>query len=255
MNSLPLWLFLTASVVVPLRAGVRDDVRRLEGELQAARAEISRLAEENARLRKDLESTDRSCREGLQAMRESQARLFNRLQELQSLVTRLQARLDEQEAAPARSAPTPTPAAAPGETSVTPDPAPVTGESPEEAYRRALSAYYSGDYEGALLLFRAFLQNHADHALAPNAAYWTGECLYSREAWGEAAAAFASVPDRWPQSEKCAAAFLKLGFCRERMGKISQAGDTYREVLQRWPGSEEARRAKDRLRALGLPTL
>jgi len=250
--------------------GTREEVRRLRAEVDGLKTTVAQLQAQNKVLTEQLAAREKGDKEALQTLRNSQANLVAEIQELKTLLANLEGRLDTSSApeitpeeTPTQPIPVSTPSShPPSPEEGVPSPSPNSNEKDstgkdqgEAAYKNALEAYFAGHYTQSKEAFRSFLTHFPLHPLAPNAQYWLGECFYSQESWSEAAQAFAQVLDRWGDSEKSAAALLKLGYCREKMGHVARAGDTFREVLQRWPGSEEAKRAKHHLRALGLSTL
>ncbi len=60
--------------------------------------------------------------------------------------------------------------------------------------------------------FQQFLQSYPQSSLADNAQYWLGESYYVTRDFQNAAAAFQTVLDRWPDSRKAPDALLKLGY-------------------------------------------
>ena len=63
-----------------------------------------------------------------------------------------------------------------------------------------------------------------------------------------AAAAFRAVLKKWPDSRKAPDALLKLGYTQYALKQHSAARATLNEVMQKYPGSESAKLAADRLR-------
>ena len=67
----------------------------------------------------------------------------------------------------------------------------------------------------------------------------------------EAIAEYDKVLDNYPRSFKLAPARLKKGMALQELGERSAAIREYREVVRRFPGTEDARRANAKLRELG----
>lgn len=128
----------------------------------------------------------------------------------------------------------------------------ATGAAPGEqaAYTRAFEALKAGDYPAAVTGFRRFLGEHPASDLAPNAAYWLGEAYYVTRDYASAANAFERVARDWPASQKAPDAFLKLGFAQAELKRTDAARATLGEVVARFPDTEAARLARERLRRL-----
>ena len=58
--------------------------------------------------------------------------------------------------------------------------------------------------------------------------------------------------DRYPDHDKAPGALLKLGLSQYGLKQFPQAEASLRAVVQRYPGSDVARTADDRLRAMQL---
>jgi TolA-binding protein len=58
----------------------------------------------------------------------------------------------------------------------------------------------------------------------------------------------------YPQSYKLAAALLKKGFAELELGMKATGTKDLREVIRRFPGADESRRAQAKLREIGAPT-
>jgi tol-pal system protein YbgF len=80
--------------------------------------------------------------------------------------------------------------------------------------------------------------------------YWIGECNYSLKDFGQAIVDFDTVRSKYPQSDKVPAALLKQGFAFAELGEKVNARLVLQEVVEKYPQSPEAARAKQRLKAI-----
>lgn len=128
------------------------------------------------------------------------------------------------------------------------------GKSVDErsAYNTAFDALKSGRYAESARMFQAFLDAHPGGAYAPNAMYWLGESYYVTQNYALAQEQFQSLLDRHPTHDKAAGALLKVGLCQYGLRQLDAAEATLGRVVARYPGSEAARTADDRLRAIQL---
>jgi tol-pal system protein YbgF len=86
--------------------------------------------------------------------------------------------------------------------------------------------------------------------LAENAQYWLGEAYYVNHDYDSAAEAFRVVLKKWPDARKAPDALLKLGYTQVEQKQFSAARSTLAAVSQRYPGTEAAKLAADKLRRI-----
>lgn len=120
----------------------------------------------------------------------------------------------------------------------------------EREYQKALAALDGGRPLAALGLFRDFLQAHPEHALAPNAGYWLGECHYTLKDFDAAIAAFKDVVAQYPAHDKAAAAMLKAGYSYALLGDTANARFYLEALLRDYPASRPAPLARARIATL-----
>jgi tol-pal system protein YbgF len=134
-----------------------------------------------------------------------------------------------------------------------PAPSPPAGQAATDpAFASAYADYTKGNYELALMGFSDFLKARPDSALASDAQYWIGECLYSQGKFKEAVDAFDQVPSRYPGAQRVPAALLKKGLSQIQTGQTTQGVSTLQKLIETQPQSEEARLASERLQQMGL---
>ncbi len=118
------------------------------------------------------------------------------------------------------------------------------------AYTQAFDALKAGNYGGAISGFQGFLGAYPSSDLADNAQYWLGEAYYVTRDYEKAAQSFRTVGERWPDSRKSADALLKLGFSQYELKRFGEARTTLAEVTRRFPGTDAAKLASDRLQRM-----
>ncbi|MGH7768458.1 MAG: tol-pal system protein YbgF, partial [Candidatus Binatia bacterium] len=107
------------------------------------------------------------------------------------------------------------------------------------------------DYRAAIPRLREFLKKYSNSGLADNAQYWLGECYYGLKEYDQAILEFDAVRRKYPKGDKVPAALLKQGFAFAELGDKVDARLILQELVDRFPQSEEAGRAKQRLKTLG----
>jgi len=126
--------------------------------------------------------------------------------------------------------------------------APATGD--QAAYSQALDLLKSGKYPDAIAILQQFQTSYPRSNLADNAQYWLGEAYYVSRDFQNAATAFRGVIDQWPTSRKAPDAMLKLGYSQYELKQYAAARATLADVGTRYPGSDAAKLAAERLRSM-----
>jgi tol-pal system protein YbgF len=129
-------------------------------------------------------------------------------------------------------------------------PAGVPAGGEQATYDAAFNALKGADYPKAIATFKSFLTAYPSSPLASNAQYWLGEAYYVTRSYEEAIVAFRKVTTDWPDSRKAPDALVKVGFTQAALGRNGEARATLEEVSRRFPGSEAAQLASDRLKRL-----
>lgn len=119
-----------------------------------------------------------------------------------------------------------------------------------QAYGRAFDALKQGQYAAAIAGFTSFLRDHPQHELADNAQYWLGQAHYVTRDYPQAMSAFNRVVAQWPDSSKASDALLKVGYSQLELQQTADARRTLEAVRSRFPGTDSARAATERLQRL-----
>lgn len=120
--------------------------------------------------------------------------------------------------------------------------------SSKDMYNKAYALYQHRQYAQAEKAFDEFLAKYPQDVLAPNALYWKGETLYARALYAQAVFAFKEVQTRYPKHPKTADSLLKTAMSYARLGDNENASLHYLVLVEDWPSSEAARKA----RAMGV---
>jgi tol-pal system protein YbgF len=240
---------------------LKGDVRKVELQVQATRAEVARLDSARHADRDSLLATlgalERSLssqqallsqlrgdlRTELQAVRVEIATLQELTGQSQQRLSELRRRFEEPPPAPLEPDP--------GQASV---PAPTlgagAGPGPGQMYEMSLQQYRRGSLATARLGFQEFLRAHPQHERAPDALFYVGE-TFARDDPDSAVAVYESVVRRYPRSSRAASALYKLGLLTEQRGDRAAARGYYSRVIAGYPRSDEAALARDKLQRLG----
>ena len=120
--------------------------------------------------------------------------------------------------------------------------------SEEALYQAAKTALDKGNMDAAREAFQAFLKKYPTSNNADNAQFWIGESYY-REKWYEKAILeYQKVIESYPKGNKVPAAFLKQGFAFQNMGEKANARLILKELITKFPNSNEAKIANDKIK-------
>ncbi|OGU08085.1 MAG: tol-pal system protein YbgF [Geobacteraceae bacterium GWC2_58_44] len=122
-------------------------------------------------------------------------------------------------------------------------------QTPDFLYQQAYETMKGGDVARARELFAKFLELHPKHSLAANAHYWLGETYYSEKNFEQAILEFQEVIKNFPEAGKVPAAMLKQGMAFTELGDAKSAAYIYKKLADEFPKSEEAKVAREKMRA------
>lgn len=249
-------LMCAAPPAAAQRASLADRVAVLEQRAAGDRGnvdllnQVNQLKTEVAALRAQIEELQQQQEQAQSSGRAQYLDLDGRLNRLEGGAA---------PAAPASAAPAlPAAGAASASPAATPPRVPAVGAaSPpaadeRAAYDIAFNALKDGRYDESARLFAQFLQAHPQGAYAANARYWLGESYYVTQNYALALDQFQALYDAWPTHDKAPGALLKIGLSQYGLRQMDAAEATLSQVVQRYPGTDAARTADDRLRAIAL---
>jgi tol-pal system protein YbgF len=124
--------------------------------------------------------------------------------------------------------------------------------SADTLYSNGLRDITSGKYDLARSEFEDYLKYYGDTDLASNAQFYLGEIAYSQRQYSQSVTEYEKVLTNYPKSFKLAPARLKKGMALIELGQKNSGVKELREVVKRYPGTEEERRARSKLKELGV---
>lgn len=119
----------------------------------------------------------------------------------------------------------------------------------EAAYRAAFDLMKAGNYDDAQKALEAFLATWPASTLAENAQYWLGEVYFLKKAWWPAHGAFNKVL-AYRDGRKAPDALVKRGYVEYELKRYQSARKTLESVLARYPDTQAARDARERLKRM-----
>ncbi len=121
---------------------------------------------------------------------------------------------------------------------------------PDVLYNNALRDYNGGS-DVATQEFNDYIKYYPDTDLAGNAYFYLAEIAYKAGDYPKAITNYDLVLKNFPGGNKAASAQLKKGFALLETGKKDEGEQELKHVIQRYPRTNEAMQARDRLRKLG----
>jgi tol-pal system protein YbgF len=115
-------------------------------------------------------------------------------------------------------------------------------------YKEAFDLMQQDKFAEAEAKFADFVSRFPQSDLADNAQYWIGECLYSEKNYKDAEAAFEAVSNHFPFGNKVPDALYKQAVCERLAGDEPAAKTTFQKLIDNFPDSEAATKAKAALK-------
>ncbi|MDR1529180.1 MAG: tol-pal system protein YbgF [Burkholderiales bacterium] len=120
--------------------------------------------------------------------------------------------------------------------------------SEERAYSDAMELFKRGNYSGAAAAFAAFVATYPQSSQASAAQYWVGNARYAQRDFRGTIEAQTELLQRYPDSPKAPDAMLNLASAQLELGQRDVANTTLQTLINRYPNTEAAAKAKQRLR-------
>jgi tol-pal system protein YbgF len=241
------------TVIKTVVGGFNDNINRLSGTMASLQKSVQDV-QANSGARLDTMSTQvQGLSDNLEEIKSRLGKLNQQLVDLQNAVQGLDAKVSSG-AAPAATG-TATPTAGVVSPSVSSPSSVPTGPAPSAntLYENGLRDIQTGKYDLARSEFQDYLKYYPNTDLASNAQFYLGEIFYKQKQYSDAVAAYEKVIINYPKSFKLGPARLKKGLALLDLGQKAAGIRELREVMRVYPGSEEDRLARSRLKELGVP--
>jgi tol-pal system protein YbgF len=229
--------------------GFNDNINKLNVTMASLQKSVQDV-QANSGARLDTMSTQvQGLSDNLEEIKSRLGKLNQQLVDLQSAVQSLDAKVSGAAPASAAGSATPTASAvAPANSSAPP---PAGAPSADVLYQNGLRDIQGGKYDLARSEFQDYLKYYGNTDLASNAQFYIGEMAYKEKKYDEAVAEYDKVLNNYPKSFKLAPSHLHRGMALIELGQKSAGIRELREVIHLFPGSEEDRYARARLKELG----
>src|SRR6266481_4112034 len=231
-----------------------ETVGKLNGTMSALQKSMQDVTA-NSGARLDTMSTQvQGLSDNLEEIKSRLGKLNQQLVDLQGTIQNIDSKISGGAVAPGGTVPT----SAPTGSSPQPTGSPIASSSASPApnadtlYSNGLRDITSGKYDLARSEFQDYLKYYGDTDLASNAQFYLGEIAYAQKNYDQAVSEYEKVITNYPKSFKLAPARLKKAMALLVLGQKAAGIRELREVVNRYPGTEEERRARARLKELGV---
>lgn len=236
VGCLALLVALSLSSCLRTRAQMRDESYDREEPTEVRPAEpvrdvepqggyaIEELKSEFTRLAGKIEDLERSQKEGIQksGSPEDIKRLESRLIALEENLAAIQEMVNKTQVSPAAL-------------------------DPSELYKKAMSQYHSQNYEDAVETFAEYLKAPKAKK-AEEATFLKAECFYKLKEYKKAIVEYSKFPEKFTKSNHLPEALYKIGSSFELLGMKEDARGFYQELVEKFPKSPEAKKARKKVK-------
>jgi tol-pal system protein YbgF len=125
--------------------------------------------------------------------------------------------------------------------------------APDVLYNNALRDYNGGKNDLAVQEFNDYIKFYPNTDLAGNAYFYLAEIQFKAGDYAKAVANYDLVLQNFPSGNKAATAQLKKGYALLELGKEDEGTQELKHVIQRYPRTNEATQARERLRKVAPP--
>ena len=122
--------------------------------------------------------------------------------------------------------------------------------TPEQMYQGGLDAFKSNEMQKARDILTKFIGLYPKNALVANSHYWIGETYYNQKNYEQAILEYQEIIKNFSGKEKVPAAMLKQAMSFKELGDDKSAKYIYKKLIETYPRTEEAKRAKEKLKGL-----
>ncbi len=226
------------AALLTIGCGSEEELRRVEQEVGDLKLEVFKLRQVVEDGNKKALSDQQAAAEARTQDRRFQADLQDSLRQVQDTTRALNNRLNSQQPKVGSRPAT--------------EPQPSTVAEDERAFNAAVLDYNRGNYPLAAEGLELFLNTYRQSAKRPEALFFLGLCYYNQRAFDKAQSAFDRIIKDHAASPQFLPAKLKRAQCLLKQGLKPAAVIAFRELVDGFSGSAEARTAQQELSDLGL---
>lgn len=124
---------------------------------------------------------------------------------------------------------------------------PAAAESTSEVFEKAKSLFDSQQFDNAIESFNAYLKN-PKAPKSEDATFLRAESHFNLKNFKKAIVDYSRFPEKFTKSRHMPSALLRIGQSFEALGMKDDAKGFYQELVDKFPKSAEAKKAKARLK-------
>ncbi len=228
---------------------VQSEIRTLSAAIEEYKDYVNKPSKEIGRMKEDVDSRLEALEEGRKALEEKNKALEERNKAQEEKIRGMEDRLKGTERK-IKQTESEKPGPAQEVLSEGKGPSPGMGNM----YKVAYEAFRKGDIEGARKKFEAFLKQYPNTELSGHAQFWIGETYYQKEDFEKAILEYEKSITKYPEGSKVPAALFKQGLAFLELGDKTNARNLFRQVIERYPRSDQAEMAKKKLETMKQPS-
>jgi TolA-binding protein len=130
--------------------------------------------------------------------------------------------------------------------------APPAGMTAESAWANAERDRLGGNFDLALKEYQDYLAYFPNTDYAPQAQFYIAQIAYNRADYATSLKAINSFEERYPDNSKTRSAMYLKAQILVRTGDRDAAVQEFRQIMSKYPGTDEAQRSAQALRGLGV---
>lgn len=124
---------------------------------------------------------------------------------------------------------------------------PEPAADPNAAYAKGKSAFESGNPDGAIESFTQYIK--AGGKFTEDATFLRAESYFQLKQWKKAIVDYSKFPEKYSRSKRMPQALYKIGLSFENLGMKQDARDFYADLIEKFPRSPEAKKAKAKIKS------
>ncbi len=123
----------------------------------------------------------------------------------------------------------------------------------KDLYMEAYQAYKDDDFEDAREKFQTILKDYPENEYSDNSRFWIAESYYKEKNYEEAILAYEELLKKNTKSDKVPGAMLKQGLAFYELNDKKTGKIVLEKLIEKFPDSEEAKIAKQKLASASPP--
>lgn len=230
---------------------LKQESRTIKQQSAGSYSEMTQYREDIARLRGSINELQYNYQSAMKRLDMEDSLQVSKSNELENRIARIEKYIGLEAPATSTSRPAVKPAPAqpgtPPSKTVAPKPAPEKAAMSENLLNDGLLMMEKKDYSGARERFKEFTSKNPDSPKVSDAQFYLAETYFDEQWYEKAILEYQVVIAKYTKSAKRPAALYKQGLAFEQIGDKANAKARYRDVVNLYSKTPEARLAKKKL--------